>query len=358
MKCCSACFRSGELKYFIESRQHQSTCDLCGRNHVFCVDSRELIYSLTPILDLYESSDNGRSLASRLLSDFPDSIFVNLSEEQVETLLRGVFADDQELIAKYVDQHVVLACEEDDDRKAEIAELVTTWEMFCSEIKFNNRFHVTNSLNLKRLGALLSVMERSIPAGRIFYRARIGGGEGFRKDEMGQPPALKVQGGRANPQGISYLYLASDELTVIHEVRAGLFDYVTVGEFQLKEETSIIDLVDVVKRDPFAFVQTEEGSSALESFIAFRPFLTRLGEELSRPLRSSDSDLDYIPTQYLTEFIKSQGYSGVMYGSSQRPGGQNFAIFDHRKFDCVRVQLNEVNRLDLTTRLIENSGAE
>jgi hypothetical protein len=358
MKCCSGCFQSAEIKYLIESKQALSQCDLCGQVAVPCVDARELIFNFTPLLDLYDTSEHGRPLENRLLSDFPDSIFSNLDEERVKRLLDAIFADDADATSKYLGQPVVLACEEDGERKEEITKLVTTWERFCNEIKTENRFHIKNSLDLDRLRTLLSVIESNVPAGRILYRARICAEDGLTAGDMGQPPRSKARGGRANPEGISYLYLASDEATAIHEVRAGLLDYVCVGEFQLKEAISIIDLMDIGKKDPFAFVGTLEGSSALENFIAFRPFLSKLGEELSRPLRPSDSELDYIPTQYLTEFIKSQGYAGVRYGSAQRPNGHNFAIFNPEKFECIRINLKEVDRIDLSIKAVRVEGSD
>lgn len=38
--------------------------------------------------------------------------------------------------------------------------------------------------------------------------------------------------------------------------------------------------------------------------------LTELSKEIAKPLRRSDSTLEYLPTQYISEFVKSQGYDG------------------------------------------------
>ena len=53
---------------------------------------------------------------------------------------------------------------------------------------------------------------------------------------MGSPPPGKRRSGRVNPEGISVLYLTTDEKTALNEVRATAFDYVSVGNFRLKKD--------------------------------------------------------------------------------------------------------------------------
>jgi hypothetical protein len=57
------------------------------------------------------------------------------------------------------------------------------------------------------------------------------------------------------------------------------------------------------------------------------PFLERLGDELTRPVVPQSAAIDYIPSQYLCEFIKKCGYDGVIYRSSVSDG-INLALFD------------------------------
>jgi len=58
---------------------------------------------------------------------------------------------------------------------------------------------------------------------------------------MGNPPNELAKSGRANPNGISYLYIAND-VTTLYEARASLFDYVSVGTFKLEEDIRVVDL--------------------------------------------------------------------------------------------------------------------
>jgi hypothetical protein len=56
--------------------------------------------------------------------------------------------------------------------------------------------------------------------------------------------------------------------------------------------------------------------------------LDSLGEALAKPIHPEDSAVEYIPTQYLAEVIKSAGYDGICYPSALNPKGSNVVIFD------------------------------
>ena len=66
-------------------------------------------------------------------------------------------------------------------------------------------------------------------------------------------------------------------------------------------------------------------------------FLRILGSEISKPLRPKGADLDYIPLQYLCEFIKNGKYDGVAYASSVS-NGYNLAIFSDNKLECIKTE--------------------
>jgi hypothetical protein len=83
----------------------------------------------------------------------------------------------------------------------------------------------------------------------------------------------------------------------------------------------------------------------LEKYSEYQGFLVQLEKELSEPLRRYDSELDYLPTQYLCEFVKSQGYDGVEYGSAMNKGGINLAIFNDNKLKCVSKKVIEIKNI-------------
>ena len=67
-----------------------------------------------------------------------------------------------------------------------------------------------------------------------------------------------------------------------------------------------------------------------------------IANEIAKPLRRNDSALAYLPTQFITEFIKSNGYAGVAYTSTMRTEGINVAVFDVSIFECVAVHTVEI----------------
>lgn len=76
------------------------------------------------------------------------------------------------------------------------------------------------------------------------------------------------------------------------------------------------------------FILTD--ASEIGQLRADLPFLERLGEELTRPVLPQGAAIDYIPSQYLCEFIKKSGFDGVVYRSSVSDGF-NLALFDPNK---------------------------
>ena len=59
---------------------------------------------------------------------------------------------------------------------------------------------------------------------------------------MGQAPSHLCKGGRINPPGFSYLYLASNEETAALEVRATPADLFTIAHVSLCNDPLMLDL--------------------------------------------------------------------------------------------------------------------
>ena len=171
---------------------------------------------------------------------------------------------------------------------------------------------------------------------------------------MSVPPPGKSSEGKANARGITCLYLASDIDTTLHEVRAGAFDYVSVGEFRLKQDITVVNLRVITKISPFI-----EGIDCLDHTIN-KKHLEMPNHEMSKALRRSDSTLDYVPTQYIVDFIKSidhngeQEYDGIEYNSVTNPNGYNLAIFNPNLFECTTsVDVYEITNLVYSHKKID-----
>ena len=58
-------------------------------------------------------------------------------------------------------------------------------------------------------------------------------------------------------------------------------------------------------------------------------------------------------SQFITEFIKSNGYAGVAYTSTMGTEGINVAVFDESLFKCVAVHTVEINNISYAYGEIE-----
>lgn len=76
------------------------------------------------------------------------------------------------------------------------------------------------------------------------------------------------------------------------------------------------------------------------------PFLEQLGEELTRPVVPQAAAIDYIPSQYVCEFIKKCGFDGVIYRSSVSDG-MNLALFDPARAEPGEVTQFRVTRVSV-----------
>lgn len=213
------------------------------------------------------------------------------------------------------------------------------WTKFCEDIKYNNRFVLDNKF-LDELDKVIEYSTSFINAGEKVYRARIYDLsynekiirelkkiKGYTVKEMGKPSRDKCSGGRANPEGISYLYTATNEKTAIGEVRPWLKTEVTVAEFIVKEKLKIVDL-------------TEYKYDIYEISGYFKDILSI---EFSKPIQNRNS-IDYLPTQYISELIKHKGYFGIMYRSSIGDGS-NIVFFNEDKLEIKSIKTFNIRNI-------------
>ena len=345
MNCCSECFSNPYLKGIINSETSLGDCNYCDSTNVNIHNPKDLNLIFQNILDLYVVNvEEGKPIENHIQLDFPDQIFSSKVSGSVKPLLQEIVSDDFDTYEQLFNHNVVNVTKHSESTAVSEPFLIT-WEKFANEIKTINRFHIENVLDLEKLQTLLSYYEKSITRGKRFYRARISSLEGHPIEKMRNPPKELARPGRANPEGISYLYLSDNELTTLYEVRASLYDYVTIGEFRLLEDIKVVDLRGN-NFDPIYLAENTEGG--LKDILAYQPFTTELEKQLSKPKRRNDHELDYLPTQYLSEFIKSIGFDGVQFQSSLYDEGYNLAIFDADLFECISTKVCEVKKIDIS----------
>lgn len=333
MKICKNCFTSNYLQGIIEKNYSEiANCDFCESENIKVIAPAELKNQFLPLLETYIICNNGENfntIDEQIINDFHGKIFSDETLVNVKNILLSVFEEDKDFIKKLLQNKVCFDFLQKDDYSIE--QLITIWDNFSEEIKYSNRFHLSKAIDLTLLGNALIRHAKPIKSGSVFFRGRVSGENGFTVDEMKNPPKNKTVPGRANPKGISYLYLTMDEETTLYEVRALLYDFVTILKFENSESLKIINLNEIDIFDPFQLADAQE----LSVFLQHLPFITKLRAELSKPLRRFDDDLDYIPTQYLCEFVKYLGYDGIEYKSSLNKNGSNLVVFCPEKFEAM-----------------------
>lgn len=350
------CFEDVEIRTIISSIGRKGNCELTGVENVYIYDTdgvsenTDLKSYFLEIIDVYTPEsllpvdfpyENLKMIEEILVSDW--SIF-SVPKEYVKRILVSICKDEYDENSKIFTEKVGLEKLCDSDfLKRNCLTKESSWEKFTTSIKCINRFH-SNHINLELLKAFFEspVMQKIIAKGDTeFFRARISDESGLEKDEMGPPPIGLITAGRVNSQGIRCLYLSNDQITTIHEIRARDFDYISIGKFRAKQELRIVDLSNLEKISPFSMDEFNA-----EWFSINMTILKKISREIAKPLRRQDSELDYLPSQYIADYIKSLGYDGICYRSTLNKSGVNYAIFDNKKFECIEVSLVHVNSVE------------
>lgn len=359
---CDECFKDEQIKSIIigtnlRDNRSKGNCPICGKKNVFLYntdkDSKlndffyELINIYTP-QDLLPSdypSNDVHMIADELKNEwniFSDELKTSDIYNIIKTLSPKIYSETPNYFISPVG-----VPEKYDQEYLKIHSILRghSWEEFVESIKHDNRFH-TQLINTDKLETYLSYLRKDYEKGKSMYRGRLCySDKEYEPKEMGAPPIEFAKEGRANSTGIRRLYLADSEKTCIHEIRSGAFDSICIGKFSLCKDISVIDFKRISKFSPF------NGDFDFLEYLVNKPILNKIDKEMGRALRAGDNHLDYIPTQYLCDFIKTltyksdEKYSGVEYSSTLNPGGNNLAIFYPDLFKCTNVKKYTVNSL-------------
>ncbi|MGH4038361.1 MAG: RES family NAD+ phosphorylase [Sphaerochaeta sp.] len=343
MNCCSECFYDEEIIAIIKGEKLRGNCDICGKKNVnICDINHEAIQTnFKSLIDVYVPILNTGDLDNNFLKDVlldRWNIF-NLKPNQVQTFLISLFPEDYKSNKALFENHVKVNPIIFDEYSM-FGE--SNWNNFAKEIKEINRFH-TQIIKLDFLQKIINYHAFTIPKLTKLYRGRILNSKtSYSKSEMGAPPKGKAKAGRINPDGISCLYLSDTIETTFYEIRAGLNDKAIVADFILKEEVTVVDLTGIDAISPFTWINSE---AAIEDLASNIQHLKTIASEIARPLCKSDKVLDYLPIQYICDYIKSENFDGIKYKSTLHEDGINYAFFDENLFDCNNIETYEISSL-------------
>lgn len=360
MKICERCMMDETLRSIINNVGKPGRCDICHQEtlHAYDTDKHN---DLTPyfeqLIRIYkpfeltdsEVPQSGRKFLQSFIHEKWNIFTKSTAEDQIGKALIAICPEMYHLDKRLFEGLVFLENAYNADYLEDHALFRNfTWDAFAINIKQVNRFH-SNFLNLDLLQKFCSFLKMNYRKGQLFYRCRLSNDStGYAKEKMGAPPIECTQDNRISPRGIRCLYLAESEETTIFESRAAKYDYASIGTFELQQDISVVDLTKIKSISPFI----DPDGMVIEELAVNRNSLEKIDEILGKPVRKSDSYLDYIPTQYIADYIKSitekgkQVYQGIRYKSVMHDEGYNVAAFDPDLFLCVNVYVKEINDIN------------
>ncbi|MDP9302111.1 MAG: HEPN-associated N-terminal domain-containing protein [Actinomycetota bacterium] len=253
--------------------------------------------------------------------------------------------------------------------------LLAGWERFCEAVKYETRYvfwlrddedaeqieswgEVPASRILQQVGDLVDRMGliQSLPKGYRLWRGRSHelGVAYSQAHNLGTAPRDKAtRGNRMNPAGIPMFYGAADMRTAAMESLAHTGDpLVSLGQFETSEPGVVVDFTSL-EQVPSLF--------DLDRSPLRRPlmFLHRFVQELSLPAREEYEEIDYVPTQVLSEYLlrifrPGVEIAGLLYRSAL--SGELAAVLDVSHDRCVEQTSGWTDRPGLGLGLVPNSA--
>lgn len=210
------------------------------------------------------------------------------------------------------------------------------WESFKHTCKYFSRYFDIGNQSTKRenlldtLKIIFKSMEKVLDKNTIFSRVRKFELENKQQitdivpiREIGPAPAKYATPNRMSPFGISYMYLSDKVETCLCEIRARANDTILVGKFSSKIDLNIIDLSISPKMPMKSIFNT----NYIHSHNWIDDFIDSFKSEISNRISDEDKEIEYIPTQVLTEYIRKLGYDGIRFESSVLDDTYNYVLF-------------------------------
>ena len=351
-------FQLTEIIEFIRNSEKQGNCDYCGSDNVQIADVEDVGFFIQEGIDRYYedaaehvtfcSADSGYQMATKTISE------ILIEEEEIfSDLIDDPYILQESLISEDATPYVRV--NPYGDPSGDPIEIYY-WEIFCNIVKEKQRY--TALIDFKdsifdhdhpkdffsRLSDyFMPSLIRTIEPGEKIYRARIKKSEKrFSHKDLTSPPNSLTKAGRMNPYGISFFYGSLDDYkTTIHEVRPDIGESIAVATFQTQKQLNVLDLSQKIESRRSIF----DSNYFFEHEEYFKPFLQYFSDTIARPIRKSDVDLEYIPTQVFIEYIKNVNLKsqyfipnedgsasdvyidGLIYKSSVYENGVNIVLF-------------------------------
>jgi hypothetical protein len=228
--------------------------------------------------------------------------------------------------------------------------LTDLWEIFKHTVKHKARyvFYYQDTFKDFRLGDPVNILhnvQKAIQDFKLFkkittadklYRCRQHSKRNEIKEakDIASPPYEYCRtNNRMSAIGVSMFYGSLNEKVCIKEVvdySDTTKPYYSTGYFNSKTE---LNLVDLTKLPAIPSIYDEQNNHYIDTIFFLREFI----EDISKPVRPSDSAIEYVPTQVVTEYIKfnpSLKADGIIYPSSKGKFLKNIVLFKNQE-ECI-----------------------
>ena len=346
---CAGCFEDAGLRGFIDDNPTQADCSYCNYtddDSAVSELSQVAEHIETCLFDEYEDANNWGFYDSETkefregahnTSEVLYEIELELPRDHRDRLRRN-------LVAALPD---ITWCERNpysvnDRNRAQIS-----WEIFCDVVKHRRRYFFEDYDDEIEYDAyspgqiiheLFEYAEhlglfKSEPAGKNLFRARFQnkGTELSTAQELGPTPIdFANRPNRMSPPSIPMFYAGDKVKTALIEIFKKHGTY-AVGIFKTRRDMTILDLTQIPHM-PSLFQSDAER-------LEYRPrevirFLDHITTEISKPItKDCKAHINYVPTQVVTEFVRSQlttgnrRIDGIKFGSSVHAGHASYVLF-------------------------------
>lgn len=252
--------------------------------------------------------------------------------------------------------------------------LLESWERFCEAVRYETRYVFWRRVDLSEhesqytgevppgqildeVGLLIDrlALTRSLPPRYLMWRAQTHSSVTVDQtaSRLGTVPRSKAkQANRMSPAGITMFYGAEDMRTAVREVAFGSDDdFVTSAAFESSRESTVVDFT---RLPPVPSMFDPQWGALRRPLI----FLHHFVRQLSDRARPEFEQIDYVPTQVVTEYLLriyrgGDAVDGLLYASSLT--GETCVVLDVTNDRCVEQEPNwDAGRL-LTLGLVGGS---
>ncbi|GES46097.1 hypothetical protein RsS62_53490 [Rhizobium dioscoreae] len=255
----------------------------------------------------------------------------------------------------------------DDPSKPEFASY-DSYRNFAFQVRHQRRYVWDAPVHAFVGTVLATIKDRDVDLreGMVLFRAQAGidyysPGKNRAEEPSGygagrmKPRPNRSTEGRANPAGMSVLYLGTTEQNVISEIRPWVGAEVSVAQLKLKRKLRALDLSRGHGKSHLNLILGHIlNGTPMSAEEKEKAVWISIDNAFSQPVTRSDDMADYVPTQILAEVFRNAGYDAIGYKSQFGEKGLNIVLFNPDDADVINCAPYQVTGLEVSFKEIGN----